>query len=311
MTMCSIRVYEFLRSQITHSILSGTTGKLVRSLVQREFICLISRGCTAIYIVYIFKFQCCGINGSSDWWISSQYPEPNLPPSCCTEIAANGQCEFNEITVSATGCMTKLKSTIEDKAVILGAVGIGIALVQVIHNGLHENQGWKIKREHYYFSADRSNLRVLSGSIDSSRIRDCVSLKTKQNKFLHHSLLNNHWNSHMQYAPNVHSSHFDETVRTVTRWKLSKIILSSAFYYYLVNKKKVTPHQLCTLRCFILFVCVCVCVCVCVSNALNRTEKLENVLFSKAFDVSYKLLSFTIFFQTFPLFSKCRHLQSD
>lgn len=61
----------------------------------------------------------------------SQFQEPNLPATCCTEIPANGQCDFNGVTVSTDGCMAKLKNTIEDKAVILGAVGIGIALVQV------------------------------------------------------------------------------------------------------------------------------------------------------------------------------------
>ncbi|XP_043283337.1 CD63 antigen-like [Venturia canescens] len=75
--------------------------------------------------------QCCGINSSSDWWVS-QYKEPNLPATCCTEIPANEQCDYNGIRVSNDGCMAKLKNTIEDKAVILGAVGIGIALVQLI-----------------------------------------------------------------------------------------------------------------------------------------------------------------------------------
>jgi len=76
--------------------------------------------------------ECCGINGSTDWWSSGQFVDPNLPASCCKEIAANGQCEYNHASSSPKGCMNELKTKIEDNAVILGAVGIGIALIQLI-----------------------------------------------------------------------------------------------------------------------------------------------------------------------------------
>ncbi|XP_008556489.1 CD63 antigen [Microplitis demolitor] len=75
-------------------------------------------------------FKCCGIATSSDWAIL--YPNTELPNSCCHEVVLNHKCDSNSITVSSEGCMKKLKDAIEDKAVILGAVGIGIALVQLI-----------------------------------------------------------------------------------------------------------------------------------------------------------------------------------
>ncbi|XP_074093816.1 CD63 antigen isoform X1 [Cotesia typhae] len=75
-------------------------------------------------------FKCCGIGGSGDW--ANLYPNTELPNSCCHEVAFNQKCDSNSITVSTEGCMNKLKSAIEDKAVILGGVGIGIALVQLI-----------------------------------------------------------------------------------------------------------------------------------------------------------------------------------
>ncbi|XP_034949005.1 CD63 antigen-like [Chelonus insularis] len=75
-------------------------------------------------------FKCCGINGTSDWAVL--FPNIELPNSCCHEMPLNQKCDSNSVTVSTEGCMKKLKSAIEDKAIILGAVGIGIALVQLI-----------------------------------------------------------------------------------------------------------------------------------------------------------------------------------
>lgn len=59
------------------------------------------------------------------------FPSTQLPDSCCHEVVMNQKCDTNAISVNSEGCMKKLKGAIENNAVILGAVGIGIALVQV------------------------------------------------------------------------------------------------------------------------------------------------------------------------------------
>ncbi|XP_015110265.1 CD63 antigen isoform X2 [Diachasma alloeum] len=76
-------------------------------------------------------FKCCGINGSADWW-PVQFKQPKLPPSCCAEVSATAECDVNAVASNSDGCLKKFKDTIENKAYILGGVGIGVALIQLI-----------------------------------------------------------------------------------------------------------------------------------------------------------------------------------
>ncbi|EFN80735.1 CD63 antigen [Harpegnathos saltator] len=72
--------------------------------------------------------QCCGMNGPGDW---NQIVQGNIvPDSCCKELPAQGKCDSNSIHLNEDGCMAKLKAAIENSALILGGVGVGIAIVQ-------------------------------------------------------------------------------------------------------------------------------------------------------------------------------------
>ncbi|KAG5315864.1 CD63 protein, partial [Acromyrmex insinuator] len=62
--------------------------------------------------------QCCGMNNPADW--------PHI------EIPTQSRCDLNSIHVYSEGCMMKLQSAIENNAMILGGVGIGVALIQLI-----------------------------------------------------------------------------------------------------------------------------------------------------------------------------------
>lgn len=75
--------------------------------------------------------NCCGISGPLDWK-SSVFKNGDLPNTCCIEVSTDNKCDPNSISVRVDGCMNKLQSTIKDNAVILGGVGVGIALVQLI-----------------------------------------------------------------------------------------------------------------------------------------------------------------------------------
>jgi CD63 antigen len=56
-----------------------------------------------------------------------------LPKSCCTELPANNPtCDTNDIKSNTEGCKEQLHRKIEENALILGGVGIGVALIQVI-----------------------------------------------------------------------------------------------------------------------------------------------------------------------------------
>ncbi|XP_014480566.1 PREDICTED: CD63 antigen-like isoform X2 [Dinoponera quadriceps] len=75
--------------------------------------------------------QCCGMNSPADW-IQFGSEDNTIPESCCKELPAQGKCDANSIHLFEDGCMMRLKAAIESSALILGGVGVGIAIVQLI-----------------------------------------------------------------------------------------------------------------------------------------------------------------------------------
>ncbi|XP_066586848.1 CD63 antigen-like [Prorops nasuta] len=76
--------------------------------------------------------QCCGMKGPFDWTSVRGFSNKVVPDTCCKEVAAGSTCDANAITIRGDGCLTKLQAAIEENALILGGVGIGIALIQLI-----------------------------------------------------------------------------------------------------------------------------------------------------------------------------------
>ncbi|MBN3294964.1 CD151 protein, partial [Amia calva] len=85
------------------------------------------------------EFKCCGSNSSYDWrdslWVRSVKAEGRLvPDSCCKTITE--RCGVREhpsnIYLVEGGCITKLEKFILEHLKIIGAVGIGIACVQIV-----------------------------------------------------------------------------------------------------------------------------------------------------------------------------------
>uniref|UniRef100_F6RLK0 CD151 molecule n=2 Tax=Equus TaxID=9789 RepID=F6RLK0_HORSE len=84
------------------------------------------------------EFHCCGSNNSQDWrdseWIrSGEAGGRVVPDSCCkTVVAGCGQRDHaSNIYKVEGGCISKLETFIQEHLRIIGAVGIGIACVQV------------------------------------------------------------------------------------------------------------------------------------------------------------------------------------
>ncbi|XP_030657833.1 CD151 antigen isoform X1 [Nomascus leucogenys] len=84
------------------------------------------------------EFHCCGSNNSQDWrdseWIhSGEAGGRVVPDSCCkTVVAGCGQRDHaSNIYKVEGGCITKLETFIQEHLRVIGAVGIGIACVQV------------------------------------------------------------------------------------------------------------------------------------------------------------------------------------
>ncbi|XP_050964257.1 tetraspanin-11 isoform X1 [Labeo rohita] len=84
-------------------------------------------------------FKCCGSNNSFDWvhsvYIRSSAAEKRLvPDSCCKTITP--QCGKRDhpsnIYKVEGGCITKLEQFLADHLLIIGAVGIGVACLQLV-----------------------------------------------------------------------------------------------------------------------------------------------------------------------------------
>ena len=79
----------------------------------------------------VLQLQCCGVHNPSDWQRAG-FAGNTLPKSCCTELPTNNPtCDTNDIKSNPEGCKKQLQKKIEENALILGGVGIGVALIQV------------------------------------------------------------------------------------------------------------------------------------------------------------------------------------
>nr|XP_002712868.1 tetraspanin-11 isoform X1 [Oryctolagus cuniculus] len=83
-------------------------------------------------------FKCCGSNSSADWqrslYILSRAAEGRrVPDSCCkTVVARCGQrAHPSNIYKVEGGCITKLEQFLADHLLLMGAVGIGVACLQI------------------------------------------------------------------------------------------------------------------------------------------------------------------------------------
>ncbi|XP_067855277.1 tetraspanin-11 isoform X2 [Heptranchias perlo] len=84
-------------------------------------------------------FKCCGSNNSADWRHSVYILSPAsgnrlVPDSCCktvTEGCGEREHPSNVYKVEG-GCITKLEQVLADHLLIIGAVGIGLACLQLV-----------------------------------------------------------------------------------------------------------------------------------------------------------------------------------
>ncbi|KAF4091879.1 hypothetical protein AMELA_G00042020 [Ameiurus melas] len=82
------------------------------------------------------EFKCCGSHNSSDWtenvWVNAT--ERKVPDSCCKtpmELCGKRDHPSNIYRVEG-GCITKLENFIMDHLKLIGAVGVGVACVQIV-----------------------------------------------------------------------------------------------------------------------------------------------------------------------------------
>ncbi|KAI5694706.1 hypothetical protein M8J75_003694 [Diaphorina citri] len=78
--------------------------------------------------------QCCGVDSPRDW--SQVFAENQVPASCCRNAPDNpiALCRntFDDGIVFQQGCFERMAAQVKEKSTMIMAVGIGIALVEVI-----------------------------------------------------------------------------------------------------------------------------------------------------------------------------------
>ncbi|XP_038663282.1 CD151 antigen-like [Scyliorhinus canicula] len=84
------------------------------------------------------EFRCCGSNNSKDWqesrWVKEKLSGERIVPDSCCKTVTNGcgkRDHPSNIYKVEGGCITKLEGFIMAHLKIIGAVGIGIACVQI------------------------------------------------------------------------------------------------------------------------------------------------------------------------------------
>lgn len=82
------------------------------------------------------SFKCCGANGFEDWkhsvWRSKIPNTKNkVPDSCCKTIGTGCGTLAHPSNIFYDGCINALHDQIREHLIIIGAVGLGICLVQV------------------------------------------------------------------------------------------------------------------------------------------------------------------------------------
>ncbi|XP_062523176.1 tetraspanin-9-like [Corticium candelabrum] len=72
------------------------------------------------------EFDCCGVTNKTDWYGKGNFSSSNLPDSCCSNGA--GCTASNSFDV---GCYTKLVDWFDNNYMVVGAIVIVLALMQI------------------------------------------------------------------------------------------------------------------------------------------------------------------------------------
>lgn len=133
-----------LAAGISGYVLKGDTQSLLRNSLNhtmKEYGDVKYADITASWDAVQIKFQCCGIDTPDDWkniTIVNQTAAGLLPLSCCDrEVGAVGiqNCTSESKTLHKTGCLQAFGYFISEHAISLGAVGITLAVFQVVGIG--------------------------------------------------------------------------------------------------------------------------------------------------------------------------------
>lgn len=106
------------------------------------------KGVTKTWDVVQNDFDCCGVTQYSDWEKTEAFKVHKLYPSSCCIKGDTPGCGKAKEDVHHKGCFKGFLAMAESKAVIVGGVGIGIAVVQVMGIVFACCFAYAIKREY-------------------------------------------------------------------------------------------------------------------------------------------------------------------
>ncbi|XP_040892300.1 tetraspanin-1-like [Toxotes jaculatrix] len=105
----------------------------VRSSIERDY--GEDEGMTSLWNATMDEFKCCGYRNYTDFDNSpfqNQQGGNVYPPTCCNATISTGTCDQNKANISmVAGCFDKLLQLIEENAVIIAAVALGIAALEI------------------------------------------------------------------------------------------------------------------------------------------------------------------------------------
>lgn len=77
------------------------------------------------------EFKCCGIDGQVDWGNSTS-GNSTIPASCCKTDKTDAACANTASNLYTVGCKQKFQDFVKAKLVLIGAVALAIAFLQIL-----------------------------------------------------------------------------------------------------------------------------------------------------------------------------------
>ncbi|XP_042340318.1 tetraspanin 34 [Plectropomus leopardus] len=121
-------------------VFQGLADQLLESLEEEVRISIRNEygkgeGLTSLWNKTMEEFACCGYRNYTDFYGSPFYLEHEgevFPETCCNATNTRGVCSENQAHLSnIDGCFDRLLQLIEENAVIIAAVALGIAALEI------------------------------------------------------------------------------------------------------------------------------------------------------------------------------------
>jgi len=98
-----------------------------------------SKGMTKAIDWFQENVKCCGIKNANEWqtsaWAAPNITEIKTPDSCCNDISAGcgrDLSQYSSSSIYQEGCVEAGKKFVKDNLYLVGGVGVGIAVVQLL-----------------------------------------------------------------------------------------------------------------------------------------------------------------------------------